>query len=87
MNLVKDYIFDQVVIFIVIYDRNENQFLLSYGAMKFETEDSWVWLRNQQEQDFPEYYVLIAGNFDQNEKSVISISRFTSHNSLSFFVK
>jgi hypothetical protein len=59
-TFLKGHIFDQVVLFAVTYDGNNNQILLPYAIVTSETEDNRVWFRRQLEQDFPGSYVLVA---------------------------
>jgi hypothetical protein len=56
----KGNIFDQVVLLAVSYDKNNNQILFSFVVVTSETEDNWMWLRHQLEQDIPGSHVLVA---------------------------
>jgi hypothetical protein len=59
-TFLKGHIFDPVVQLVANNDSNNNQILLSYAIVTFETEDNWVWFRHQLEQDFPGFYVLVT---------------------------
>jgi hypothetical protein len=59
-TFLEGHIIDQVVLLADTYDSNNNQILLSYAIMTSETEDTWVWLRHELEQDFSGSNVLIT---------------------------
>ena len=50
-TFLKGHIIDQVVLLAVTYDSNNNQILLLYATVTSETEDTWVWFRDQREQN------------------------------------
>ena len=59
-TFLKGHIFNPVIQLVANYDSNNNQILLSYAIVTFESEDNWVWFRYQLEQYFPGSYVLVT---------------------------
>ena len=59
-SFLKGHIFDQVVLLAITYENNKNQILFSFVVVTSETEDNWMWLRHQLEQNIPGTHVLVV---------------------------